>query len=65
MRKTYQGNISYENQLLQSFNQEQLAKLRATQLSIVFQDLRLFPDQTVEENLLIKHHLHPFIMKIK
>ncbi len=65
MRKTYQGNISYENQLLQSFNQEQLAKLRATQLSIVFQDLRLFPDQTVEENLLIKHHLQPFHHEIK
>ncbi|HUM97835.1 MAG TPA: ATP-binding cassette domain-containing protein [Chitinophagaceae bacterium] len=60
MRNTYEGAVTYDNKLIKQFNQEQLASIRAKKISIVFQDLRLFTDQTVEKNLLIKHHLQPF-----
>ena len=60
MRNTYEGAVTYDNKLIKQFNQEQLASIRAKKISIVFQDLRLFTNQTVEKNLLIKHHLQPF-----
>lgn len=60
MRKDYQGQISYSGRSLGSFTPVDLAGLRAGALSIVFQDLRLFPEQTVQQNLEIKRHLNPF-----
>ena len=42
------------------FSAEDLAHHRKDHLSIVFQDLRLFPEQTVMENLEIKRQLNPF-----
>lgn len=60
MRKNYRGSISYDNVPLAKYTIEDLATLRAEKLSIVFQDLRLFTDQTVFDNLLIQHHLQPF-----
>ena len=60
MRKDFDGAIRYDQQDIRNMNPEQLAPLRKDHVSIVFQDLRLFPHQTVAENLEIKRQLNPF-----
>jgi len=60
MRKDFSGSITYENKKINQLSAEELAVQRSKQTSIVFQDLRLFPEQTVEENLEIKRQLNPF-----
>ena len=52
LRKDYTGSILWDHQ--ETFSSHELAKLRATQISIVFQDLRLFPQLTAKENILLK-----------
>ncbi len=60
MRNDYNGAISYNNNSIRNFSAEDLAHHRKDHLSIVFQDLRLFPEQTVKENLEIKRQLNPY-----
>jgi len=59
MRNDYNGQIQYDGQELRSLSLEKLAVLRQSVMSVVFQDLRLFPEQTVRQNLEIKRQLHP------
>lgn len=58
MRNDYNGQIQYDGQELRSLSLEKLALLRQSAISVVFQDLRLFPEQTVRQNLEIKRQLH-------
>ncbi|TMI65968.1 MAG: ATP-binding cassette domain-containing protein [Bacteroidetes bacterium] len=60
LRHEYNGNISYDSNDLKKFSIEEMARFRKDHLSIVFQDLRLFPKQTVLENLEIKRQLNPY-----
>ena len=60
MRKDYSGTVSYNNQDIKTFNAETFAVYRQQHISIVFQDLRLFAEQTVLKNLEIKRQLNPF-----
>lgn len=60
MRNEYNGSIHYAEKNISDFSVEQLASHRKDHLSIVFQDLRLFPDQTTRENLEIKRQLNPY-----
>ena len=60
MRQDYTGSISYDSMDLKKFSVEEIARLRKNHLSIVFQDMRLFAQQTVWENLEIKRQLDPF-----
>lgn len=60
MRKDFSGSISYNSKSITQLSAEELAAQRSKFTSIVFQDLRLFPEQTVEENLEIKRQLNPF-----
>jgi ABC-type lipoprotein export system ATPase subunit len=57
IRQDYEGTVYWEQQPLQQYSSESLASLRASQLSIVFQDMRLFPELTAWENLEIKRSL--------
>ncbi len=68
MRRDYEGEAIYTNPegqafSLQKMNLEQWATLRARDVAIVFQDLRLFPNLTARENLQLKNeltqHLNP------
>jgi putative ABC transport system ATP-binding protein len=67
LRNEYTGNIVYDNQTLGQYTLEDLAVYRKDHVSIVFQDLRLFPEQTVFENIELKRQLNPFhpVEKIK
>ena len=60
IRHEYHGNILYDNKPIRQFSIEEMARLRKDQVSIVFQDLRLFPEQTVRENIEVKRQLNPF-----
>lgn len=60
LRNEYNGNIVYNNQNLRTWSAEDFAVYRKDHVSIVFQDLRLFPEQTVFENLELKRQLNPF-----
>lgn len=67
LRNDYSGTISYENKNINSFHAEDFAVQRTDNISVVLQDLRLLPDQTVYQNLFIKHQLNPYhpVEKIK
>lgn len=60
MRHEYQGTIAYNGNVTKRFSVEEFSQYRKTQISIVFQDLRLFPEQTVWENINIKRQLNPY-----
>ncbi len=60
IRNDYNGTISYAGKELNKFSIEQLAGYRKDHISIVFQDMKLFADQTVQQNLEIKRQLNPY-----
>jgi len=57
LRRDYKGRISIGDTEISKMNLEDLAALRKAKLSIVFQDLRLFPQLTALENIQIKNDL--------
>jgi putative ABC transport system ATP-binding protein len=59
-RSDYSGTIFYDGNNTRQFSFENFANWRKDHISIVFQDLRLFPEQTVFENIDIKRQLNPF-----
>jgi putative ABC transport system ATP-binding protein len=60
LRKDYNGSITYSDKNIRKFSPEDFAVHRRNHIGIVFQDLRLFPDQTVRQNLEIKRQLNPY-----
>jgi ABC-type lipoprotein export system ATPase subunit len=67
LRNDYTGTISYGKEPIKNFSAEDFAVQRKDNVSIVLQDMRLLPDQTVYENLFIKHQLNSYhpVDKIK
>ncbi len=65
MRKDYDGLISFNQKPINAFSITQFAEYRSRQISIIFQDLRLFPEQTAFENINIKRILVPYHDKKK
>lgn len=65
LRNDYNGNIFFQNNNIRLNKNEDVASFRSNNISVVFQDLRLFPDQTVLENLEIKRQLNPYHPKEK
>lgn len=60
MRREYAGDIRYGDKNIRELSVEGFAKIRKDNFSIVFQDLRLFPEQTVRQNIELKRQLNPF-----
>lgn len=67
MRHEYNGSVSYNDHAIRNFGAEDFARYRKDHISIIFQDLRLFPEQDVFSNINIKRQLNPFhpVEKIK
>jgi len=59
-RNDYNGTIAYAGKQLNQFSIEQLARYRKDHISIVFQDMKLFADETVQQNIEIKRQLNPY-----
>lgn len=57
LRKDYAGSILYGDRNIQSFSTDDWTNVRTQEVSVVFQDLQLFPKLTVAENLRIKNSL--------
>jgi ABC-type lipoprotein export system ATPase subunit len=60
VRNDYTGNILYNNENIKTFDAEKFSLWRKQHISIVFQDMRLFTEQTVIQNLEIKRLLAPY-----
>jgi len=60
MRNDYTGTITYTDKNIGNFSAEDISRYRKDYISIVFQDMKLFPDQTAQENIEIKRQLNPY-----
>lgn len=56
-RKDYSGSVFINNEQVSKFPKKKWAELRQQNLSMVFQDLRLFPEFTGWENIYLKSRL--------
>lgn len=56
-RNDYTGDMKIDGKLLRSYSLRDWSDLRRKKLSVVFQDLRLFPELTALENIRIKAQL--------
>ncbi len=51
LRSDYEGGIFWDDKNLQNINGNELAQFRQSRISIIFQDLRLFPNLMAKENI--------------
>jgi ABC-type lipoprotein export system ATPase subunit len=59
-RKDYKGDISFDEKKINSLNANAWYDIRKKNISFVFQGLKLFPELTVHENIVIKNRLTRF-----
>jgi len=57
LRKDHEGSVQWGDINMSAIGPEELAALRSNNISIIFQDMRLFPELTAWENLDIKRRL--------
>ncbi|MDR0792519.1 MAG: ATP-binding cassette domain-containing protein [Chitinophagaceae bacterium] len=60
LRQDYSGNILYNEKDVKQHSHEEIALLRKNHVSVILQDMRLFGERTILENLEIKSQLHPY-----
>lgn len=60
LRKDYSGSIFYDDTDIKKLSTESFSAFRQNKISIIFQDLRLFENQPVRENIEIKRILNPY-----
>lgn len=57
LRRDYDGLVRWDGKDIRVLDEQHIARQRSESLSIIFQDLRLFPELTARENLEIKRSL--------
>lgn len=57
LRDDFNGNLLFNNKSIKDFSRLDWSDFRKSKLSIVFQDLQLFDNLTVKENLVLKNDL--------
>jgi putative ABC transport system ATP-binding protein len=60
LRRDYTGVILYDNNEIRKLSTEGFSSFRQNKIGIIFQDLKLFEDQTARENIEIKRILNPY-----
>jgi ABC-type lipoprotein export system ATPase subunit len=60
IRNDYNGTIRYNDRDIRSFSVDEWVEIRQRKISTVFQDLQLFHNLSVAENLLLKNSLSDF-----
>lgn len=58
IRNNYSGDIHFGDIALKDLNKEDWATYRSSKIAVVYQDLQLFPELSVLENLEIKNQLN-------
>ncbi|MFV0467732.1 MAG: ATP-binding cassette domain-containing protein [Dysgonomonas sp.] len=59
-RNDYSGKLFYDNEEIKSFPLIAWDEIRTRKVSLLFQELRLFPELTVLENILLKNNMTGF-----
>lgn len=59
VRRDYDGRVYMDNDDIGNFDVEQWGAIRREKISVVFQDLRLFPALTAMQNIHLKNDLNP------
>lgn len=59
-RQDYQGIITFDGQNIRNLKTRDWTRLRRNSLSLMWQELRLFPELTAMENVMIKNRLTGF-----
>lgn len=59
VRHDYDGRVYMDDTDIRNFGVEKWSEIRRKNLSVVFQDLRLFPQLTALQNIMIKDQLSP------
>ena len=62
-RQDYQGIINFDEQNIRSLSVNEWSDIRKHSLSILFQELRIFPELTALENVLLKNRLNDYKKK--
>lgn len=62
-RRDFDGNILFDAQNINALTIKDWAEIRTRQVSYLFQELRLFPELTALENVLIKNNMTHFKTK--
>ncbi len=57
LRSDYSGKISFDGRSISSFKPKDWSNFRQNKLSIVYQDLRLFPNLTARENIALSQEI--------
>jgi putative ABC transport system ATP-binding protein len=57
LRSDYAGDIQYDNKSILRFSAHDWSALRSQKISLVYQDLRLFPGLTVRENIMLSQDI--------
>jgi len=57
LRKDYSGQITYDGKDVRTFTPDDWTNIRQIKISVVFQDLQLFPNLSVKDNLKVKNEL--------
>lgn len=60
MRSDYSGDVLFDGRNIRSLSRAAWGDVRRRSLSVLFQDLRLFEELTVEENIALKNDLTHF-----
>jgi putative ABC transport system ATP-binding protein len=61
LRRDYSGSVNIDGTAASAITANDWALLRQSHFSIVFQDLRLFPDLTARENIQLNRSLAPYL----
>jgi len=59
VRRDYDGHVYLDGNDIANFDLEHWGEIRRNQISVVFQDLRLFPSLTAFQNIQLKNDLNP------
>ncbi|MGB0934374.1 MAG: ATP-binding cassette domain-containing protein [Lishizhenia sp.] len=57
VKNDFSGALLFNNKDIRNWNLEKWSDVRKNEISVVFQDLQLFPALTVKENLVLKNNL--------
>ena len=57
LRNDYTGSITFDGKDIKTFSPDDWTSIRQSKISVIYQDLQLFPDLTVAENLILKNNL--------